>query len=835
MKKTPKILLTLFSIILIIIIAVTIALKLLITEERVKKILIPPIEKKINRRITIGSLSVGLFKGITISNLTVANNPLQSPQGEGKGRVTEENFVSFAEFVVKPNLFALLKKQLIITKLNLIKPNIYIEKNKLRKLNFDDILKNIEGEKTRKQEDKKAGRQEDESGIKDEKDGMDKGQGFPFELLVEKVIIKDGALYFSDKTHSPAFDIRLANIDLAVKDINLVKPIPFSLQANIIGKESSLLKISGDLSLSPQGLTALTTQVSVQNFDIAYLAPYYKRLLPFTLNKALLDFDLNAKVVNKLQEITAVGTVNFKDTSFLYNKFSASAIEGLSLGSGFDLVVNLANEELHINSLTPYLKKIKMILQGVVKKFKSSPAWSLDLAINTLPLSDVLDSIPKQIIPILTDISLQGLLNLKADLKGEIRDIRNYHLASTLDLTEGSFRYNMMPNLNPSFNLHLRLDERDLKVKDSDLTLNQNLVTIAGAVNNYLLNNRVVELNLTSNEFNVNKAMEVLKTSSKIQEESTKEIPKKDKKKDTEEVKPVDLKGMKISSSLKIANLLYNKLTVRNFNIKANVVNNIATIRSINSPLAQIGQGEVDVQKLVIDLNNAGLDYNASLSVNKVEANDFVSSFTPGFANTIYGTLSAKTALRGHGTLPENIKKNLNANGDFKITDGKVTNSKLLANISSFINIERLRNPIIKEVNGKFKIENGWIYIPDLSLLSSDISLFSSGKVGLDKELDLTVDLALDKSLAENLKIGSFIDKTEDIHIPIFIGGDLSSPKISLNQKALQEKAMKQFEKKGKELLKEKVDESLKKLFKGNDQGNKQKGGSYLPSLLQLH
>jgi AsmA protein len=70
-KKIIKLLSITVAIIAVIIIALTVFIKIYITPERVKALLVPQAEKSLNRKVSIGEVNIDLLKGISIKDFAI--------------------------------------------------------------------------------------------------------------------------------------------------------------------------------------------------------------------------------------------------------------------------------------------------------------------------------------------------------------------------------------------------------------------------------------------------------------------------------------------------------------------------------------------------------------------------------------------------------------------------------------------------------------------------------------------------------------------------------------------------------------------------------------------
>ena len=111
------------------VIAVTflVLIKLYITPERVKELVITTSEKSLNRTVNIGEIEVSLFKGIGIKEFVLK-------EADGK-----TDFISCEDFILKYKLWPLLSKQVIIEELKMEAPVIHVFKDPEGIYNFESL------------------------------------------------------------------------------------------------------------------------------------------------------------------------------------------------------------------------------------------------------------------------------------------------------------------------------------------------------------------------------------------------------------------------------------------------------------------------------------------------------------------------------------------------------------------------------------------------------------------------------------------------------------------------------------------------------------------------
>lgn len=127
MGKLGKVLLALAAIIIVVIVGLSLVVRFYLTEERLKAMVIPRAEQALGRQVSIGTIKVGLFKGISIEDFAVKEE-------DGK-----TDFVSTQSFILRYDLMPLLKKQVVVSEVLVENPTILIQRDKNGKFNYESL------------------------------------------------------------------------------------------------------------------------------------------------------------------------------------------------------------------------------------------------------------------------------------------------------------------------------------------------------------------------------------------------------------------------------------------------------------------------------------------------------------------------------------------------------------------------------------------------------------------------------------------------------------------------------------------------------------------------
>lgn len=183
-------------------IALVILIKVVISPELVKKTVLPKISAAINRQVSLGDVSVSIFSGIRLHDLTI-----QDKEGT-------EPFLKAGALRLDYRFWPLLRKRVEIKEIRLESPSVRIVRSADGSFNFSDLKKQPPPEEKDKPKEKS-----------------------PIDLAVSQVTLTDGTVIYDDRRGSGGKPYRteISAIQVAAKQISMDGEFPVSLQASLPG------------------------------------------------------------------------------------------------------------------------------------------------------------------------------------------------------------------------------------------------------------------------------------------------------------------------------------------------------------------------------------------------------------------------------------------------------------------------------------------------------------------------------------------------------------------------------------------------------------------------
>ena len=261
----------------------------------------------------------------------------------------------------------------------------------------------------------------------------------------------------------------------------------------------------------------------------------------------------------------------------------------------------------------------------------------------------------------------------------------------------------------------------------------------------------------------------------------------------------------------------YKGLPVTQLLLKYRLIDNILSIDQLSGKVS--GGTFSDTSR--IDLTQKGYVYSTRLTVQGVQADPVVTAFSPKAAGTVFGTMALNAQLNGRGIRDASLKKNLGGQGDFAITDGRLTGSGLVQKLALFLNLEQLRVVRFNKFAGTFRVSNGKIVL-DSDVSGSDVQLTPTGTVGLDKSLDMSLVTRISPELTGKVArgtVGQFLTDEKGWGVlPVKVVGTTSAPKFRLDASMVGG----QLKTKAREKLQQTIEQKLMKRKEGEPKAPEQ-------------
>jgi hypothetical protein len=265
MKKLLKVTVVVVGVLVLLMIGLTLFVKSYLSSDRLKPIILPKAEAATGRKVQLDEISVSLFKGIVAKGLSV------------KEKDGQRDFLKIGEFVLSYRLAPLLKKQLVISKIEIVSPSISVKREGEGKYNFSDIMEK------RSQEPQKPPGPEP--------------QVLPVSIVANRLFIRDARVTFVDEGKELP-DILIA-LNAEFKGLIEKDGTPRiesglislrEIKANLKDKE---IKASGKMDIDPKTIRAnLQAMIGKDNIELSATVKDYRSTPDIVANIQAKTLDL---------------------------------------------------------------------------------------------------------------------------------------------------------------------------------------------------------------------------------------------------------------------------------------------------------------------------------------------------------------------------------------------------------------------------------------------------------------------------------------------------------------------------------------------------------------
>ncbi len=452
--------------------------------------------------------------------------------------------------------------------------------------------------------------------------------------------------------------------------------------------------------------------------------------------------------------------------------------------------MDLDATDVRVDKADLKVQGIPVSITGDIKGLKKGPELDISVSLPKLKVPDLQKALSS--IADLHGLSLSGDIAANVNLKGHAKKIDALKVDGQVMLEKTGITFK---NITTVLDGKLKFSGQSADI-DIKSTVGKNTADIKGSVSNFFKNPHI-KLSLYSRQLFLDEVLPAGAT----KEQAISGENRQGAAAASREAEPLNLK-LSAEGEIKIDSASYKGMNMTDFFARYQLKDNKFEIINMT---AVAGKGRFLVNSAV-DLSKPGYLYDLSGSLDSLHADEVVNSFFPKAKDTVFGVLSLNIKMNGAGTLPESIRKNLIGNGDFRITDGKITNAKIAENLAVFLNIDELKTINLKQANGTIKIKNGVARL-DSVFVSDDIAMDPAGDIGLDETLDLAFDLKLSPRLSKKT-VGSGVAKyIRDEEgwglIPLKVSGTFAKPSYAVDAA-----------KAGKRVIKKEAEKFLDKLFK---------------------
>lgn len=799
MKGIKRIIIWTVGAIVALLIIIAAGVAIFFPKEKAKEMAIDKISSALERKVTVESVSISFWGGLGIylEGIRIAN-----PQ-----RFEGPDFLSATALDVKLRLFPLLRKEVQIDRLILVKPQIALHKLKDGRHNYKFGTTQMPGAPAIPPSAKDSSQEEisDETkvaalAISFDNLSIEKGT---FRYLDDSAGMQIFARGFTlnSRVNTPAEMVfhTIGTLDIDSLKITLTKSkIPplivsarydatIDLKGNNIVLANSKLKVN-ELEFDVKaGIPNLTTmafvnlEMATERVDIDDIIS----ILPDTTKSTIAPYSIEGKVgfnVNIKYNKSSKLPLNYSGkASFSDLKLSKKDIIG-------ELIINSANADFKNDYFRIAIEKGSFDnnpLEGIlaVSNFKSPEIdGRFKGKINLASLNPFL---PKKGNP-----KISGLMQFDIGASGSIKVLSTMQISGSLAIKDGSYSASTLPEPIEKFDFDMRMTPRSMDINNLNVKLPSSDFALSGKMTDPLpglipgYKGDAPRPNLTfkmsSHRFDTDKLFPEAVPGSGVNRAGM-----------TQDSLPLliipDINGF---GSASLDTLIYAKVEFTQITTNMAIKDRKIFITQANG---NVYTGKVKGET-EIDLNDfSNPKYTGKYEATQVQADDFLTRFTD-FGGHIFGKLNMNGSFSASGWEPEPFVRSLSMDGLAVINEAKLVNFEPLKQLAQNLNFKTFDEETLKDAATAFKVVNGRVAFDGMKFISSIGNWNVTGSIGFDGTLDYLGEVLLSDDVTGQLMsqsglvsglAGLFKESSSGrVRVPFRLAGSYASPKISIDMSA---------------------------------------------------
>ncbi|MGQ9630895.1 MAG: AsmA family protein [bacterium] len=801
LRRIIKIFLWIAAATLAAVILLVVASPLLIPRDEIRRIAVEQAERFINREVSIGRLSVNIFTGLELSDLSLSNMPREQDTG-----FSREPMIRVDKIILRYQLLPLLLRRVVVSKVEVIHPRILIE-NRNGKFNFSDILV----DRSRSPEKSSPPDPHSEGDPPPPKRRASGG----LNLWVSNLVVRDAEIvYKSIEERKPLRVIEARDLNLSLSDVNIYgnPPVELSIDTSLRGipsMEAVRLSVKGKASVDlPQravdiiglNLSLEGSEITIRgalrdwgNLPIVDLNVHSDNLFPPSLIQRIhLPGDL---------KLEGTGTVNvdmkgrpgdlsvrgFADATESDIEYRALIRKGRGTAARVDFDAHQSANGIAMRELALNLGGLSLLGSGELSNLSSGPDIEAELSTNEFPLNDLLDLLP----PLKERFQLGGNIKLEAKALGNARRLKEFDFDGNLSLSNVSA--NFLPMKFPVEGLEgsVTFSSDSLDIPELRGNIDGSPTVLSARISDFKSPN--IDFKFKTRELNVDKLLPLIPRrgtakgpGASSQEKRAEAGPPSEGASPPSKGARDDILG-RISgrAEVEVGKIRFKTAELSDFRLKAALDRKVATLSRLSGNLYD---GDLNVWAK-LDLGKGKPIYDLSVDLKNVDANSLLSNLTD-LRDNVEGLFSLEVVARGRGLSAEEAKRSLTASGKFSLRDGHIKNLSWQNALASILDERRLRDIEFGSFGGDLSIDEGRIRSRKLELVGDKLRMEMDGTVSLSGEVDYRIDarfpkgsIRLPPALAPFLEI---LEKDGWLSLPLRVTGPLQQPVLSWDMEAIE-------------------------------------------------
>lgn len=777
----------------ILLVALLLLVKIFVTPERVRDLLQSGLETSLQRKVTLGRLDVGLFRGINLEKVTVASKTYAEPLLEA------ENIELSYDFS------ALLTGKILFSDILINNPKLRLMRSADGLLNTSDLI---------------GARSEEspQSAVEVQTDSNSAPKSIP--LLVSRFRVRGGTVHFIDrKLNSEApYLYRLENLEVGVEDFSLDHPFHSTLVANLNGSPLSVA-LQFDFN---DGLIEL--KLRGDRVNLIPLLPYLQEKLPGKLEQGFLSSEL--QITKQQNGMMLKGQVVIDEVDIGLDIEPRLHWKQLRIAIDQDLIYRFEDQVIDVRSFLVDINGAQSSFRG--KASLSGPVQIAGEAHFRLSdLRTLSEVVPEEYLQNLASLGLAGSLDSSFQLQGE-PGTPSFIQKAQIQVTE---LQSSVGALRPSVNGTFDFADKNLRGREIKIDIQEQHFFVDLDVSGLFIATPSIDSKVSGELLDIDSLLQAQSLNQSLTDNSGPKVndvnvPVISKEvKAGKDVKPFPVTG---HSEFRFAKIRYRDVPFTD--VQANIFLKQGKL-NVNSLDGRLSEGAF---KLIgeSDLTKPSIPFAGQIETSNVRIGPIADILLPEGKGSTTGTLSSKSLFSGEAGQPEFLSR-FKIAGDFALSQGEIKGSPLFSGLARFLTNPEFEVLGFQKFFGKYSLA-GRSGTLDAQVESRTSRISPKGVFSLDGPINLSMETRISPESKVNTGLGGQeADLLKDENgwslIPLKVKGSYDSPRFSLDStvakkqlkegvtrelgKVIQKKLGGDLNKKGSQEVQQLLDGTLKKLF----------------------
>ncbi|OEU73874.1 MAG: hypothetical protein BA874_03555 [Desulfuromonadales bacterium C00003068] len=719
----------------LVIIALFVLARFVITPERIRTVFVPVVERYLNCDVNLEAVDVSLFSGVTLSNLELLNN------------VDSAMILAADKVILRYQILPLFVQRIVVDEIRLEHPRVNVERYPGGSINLYDLItqKRTVPERAMLADDDLSSR---------------------MDILISHLYIQRGELLFKDYSFSSApHRYKLTDFDLHLTNFSLHRDFSFELWGKINGAP---IDAEGTVNLNQQ---RYELDLVIDQLEMVPFQPYYRSDINGRIDSLILSID--ARFNGQRETLDSAGVVQLQQLDYSSATYSDLSIQANKIDVQFDVLFN-PQQQIIIKKLHLDYDGVQADIDGNLAVVESIPEFNLHIAMPKWSLRKGNVLLPRSFASSFSGYDLAGDVDLDLILRGQGFDFKKNIQKSTItfDSVQAS-----IGDLRPSITGVITTSGDTLVADNVSVVLGDNTLQLNVASKNIWARRPTINAEIGARSFDFNTISTRLRSDFGDSESGDVKLTSREMTEPSGVKLPFDVVG-----TLSIDTVTVQKIDCSALKSQFSLRNNIFQYDSLTCSVAD---GTLDSSGHV-DLTQQGYAYAGHVTGRGLQLAELAQAFDTNKKSSIAGVLAVSVDYSGAGTQKIRVQQNLSGAGNFEIENGVMSGTAFMDELSIFFGLSAFQVFRFSEGRGTFKLDTGGQLHYDAQFLGSRSRIYPVGTWQYGGDLAAQVAVYLSPELAIEIDSGSKIipylqQRDGWSHIPLSVTGRFDAPHVNID------------------------------------------------------